>query len=540
MKAEDLKNSILQLAMQGKLVPQDSNDEPASILLDKINQEKEKLINNKIIKKTNKQAIISKKDGHYYEKIGKKGEEVCIDDKLFDIPDSWIWCTLGDLFYCTSGLSYKKTLLNDKSDKMVRILRGGNINNEKYEFKDNDIFISEEHVKPELYLKKNTLITPAVSSLEQTGKIARIDKDFNSVVVGGFVLMLHPFLVDETFSKFYLNMLASDFHRSNCRSITRKSGQAFYNLSRAKLLNLPIILPPLNEQRRIVTKIEELLPLLDKYGVNEVKLAQLNSELPTKLKSSILQEAVQGKLIPQNPNDEPASVLLENIKQEKEQLIKAKKIKKNNKESTIYKEDDHYYEQIGKKEPVCIDDEIPFDIPESWEWCRLENIVELINGDRGKNYPAKSKLSTVSGIPFISAINLSHNGIKQDNLYFLSQEQYDLLSRGKLKKNDLIFCLRGSLGKNSIFDLDKGAIASSLVILRRYTDDIFLKYLFYYINSSATSNEIRKYDNGTAQPNLAASSLKKFFVPIPPLNEQKRIVAKIEQLFDNVDVLIDE
>ena len=186
---------------------------------------------------------------------------------------------------------------------------------------------------------------------------------------------------------------------------------------------------------------------------------------------------------------------------------------------------------------ICIDDEIPFEIPMNWTWCNLENIVELINGDRGKNYPAKSKLSSESGIPFISAINLKNGEIFEDNLLFMNQKQYDLLSRGKLKKDDLIFCLRGSLGKNAICNIEKGAIASSLVILRRYSSDINLKYIFYYLNSNLLSNEIKKYNNGTAQPNLSASNLKKFYIPIPPFNEQKEIVNKIEEILSKIKIL---
>ena len=253
------------------------------------------------------------------------------------------------------------------------------------------------------------------------------------------------------------------------------------------------------------------------------------------LKNSILQMAMEGKLVPQDPNDEPASVLLERIMEEKEQLIKEKKIKRDNKESVIFRKNNQFWEKICEGEEICIDDEIPYDIPNSWQWCRLENIVELINGDRGKNYPAKSKLSDISGIPFISAINLKNGEVSEDNLLFLNQQQYNLLRRGKLRKNDLIFCLRGSLGKNAIFNLENGAIASSLVILRKYSEDIFLKYLFTYINSNLLNNEIKKYDNGTAQPNLSAANLKKFFVPMPPLIEQKRIVEKIEELLPFIE-----
>ena len=247
------------------------------------------------------------------------------------------------------------------------------------------------------------------------------------------------------------------------------------------------------------------------------------------LKNSILQMAVQGKLVPQDPKDEPASVLLERIRKEKEQLIKEGKIKKEKNPSYIFRGADNLpYEKVGKKEPVCIADEVPFEIPESWEWVRLSNIFSIINGDRGKNYPAKSTLSK-TGIPFISALNLDGKTvIEDDNLLCLSNEQFNKLGNGKLIKNDVVVCIRGSLGKHGRYPFEKGAIASSLVILRPYLNIPQLSdFIMMYLDSPVFFSEIKKYNNGTAQPNLAAKSLEMFFIPLPPLNEQKRILKKI-------------
>lgn len=236
------------------------------------------------------------------------------------------------------------------------------------------------------------------------------------------------------------------------------------------------------------------------------------------LKNSILQLAVQGKLVPQNPDDEPASVLLEKIKAEKARLVKAGKVKQ------------------GKPLPEITEEEIPFEIPESWCWVRLGDLVQLINGDRGKNYPSKEKL-TEKGIPFISAVNLDGGKVSKSKLLCMTDKQYDLLGSGKLKINDLIFCLRGSLGKNAICQIEQGAIASSLVILRRYSEELVsLNYFYYYINSPLLSLEISKYNNGTAQPNLSANNLASFLFPIPPLDEQQRIVEKIEELLPMIEV----
>ena len=188
------------------------------------------------------------------------------------------------------------------------------------------------------------------------------------------------------------------------------------------------------------------------------------------------------------------------------------------------------YEKIGD-EVRSLADEVPFDIPDSWEWVRLSQIALVLNGDRGKNYPSKEKLVS-SGIPFISALNLDGNTVTNDaNLLCVTEEQYNLLANGKLEKGDIVVCIRGSLGKHAKYPFEKGAIASSLVILRALCGDEALSdYIMMWLDSPAFFSEIRKYDNGTAQPNLAAKSLEQFFVPIPPISEQKRILEKLDKL----------
>ena len=538
MTGQQLKNSILQMAVQGKLVPQDPNDEPASVLLERIRAEKEKLIKEgKIKKEKNPSVIFRGADNLPYEKIGKN-DPVCIADEVpFEIPESWEWCRVGDLFSNMTGLSYKKEQLLTKSDNMVRVLRGGNIDNESYNLKNDDVFISAEYVKSALLLKKNYMITPAVSSLEHIGKIALVECDYENVVVGGFVLMLVPHLSNDVLSKYLLYAFATKTHRDNCRNITHKSGQAFYNISREKLMNLPVPLPPLSEQNRIVKKIEELLPDIKKYNELDQISEALNSSFPEQLKKSILQYAVQGKLVSQDPTDEPASVLLEHIRAEKEQLIKSGKIKRDKHESVILRRDNSYYERVDGIER-CIDEEIPFEIPDSWEWVRLNSISKILNGDRGKNYPSKSTLSS-TGIPFISALNLDGNTVVQDeNLLCMTEEQYNRLGNGKLIKNDIVVCIRGSLGKHGRYPFEKGAIASSLTILRPYyLAESIGDYIMLWLDSPAFFEQIRKYDNGTAQPNLAAKSFEQFLIPLPPHSEQHRIIAKVEMFFSKLKTL---
>ena len=239
---------------------------------------------------------------------------------------------------------------------------------------------------------------------------------------------------------------------------------------------------------------------------------------PEQLKASILQYAIQGKLVEQRPEEGTGEELYRQIQAEKQRLIKDGKIKKE------------------KALPEIAEDEIPFDLPDSWRWVRLSQLVSVLNGDRGKNYPAKSTLSH-KGIPFISALNLDGKSvIEDDNLLCLSEQQYERLGNGKLIRDDIVVCIRGSLGKHGKYPFDKGAIASSLVILRQFMNEaVMSEFLMMYLDTPLFLSEIRRYDNGTAQPNLAAKSLEQFLLPLPPLTEQKRILAKIEELLPYVD-----
>ena len=242
---EALKKSILQEAIQGKLVPQNPKDEPTSVLLAKIRKEKEALV---------KQGKLKKKD---LESSSIDEEEI-----PFEIPKTWTWCRMGDFITISTGLAYKKEDLDVRAKSYIRVLRGGNIDYGKWFLKDDDVLIAPQFVKDDLILKKGTFITPAVTSLEQMGKTALIESDQKDVVVGGFVLMLSPIYNDEIFLKYILNVFQSYYYKQYCQSITNKSGQAFYNLSRQKLLQCLIPLPPLAEQKRIVAKLEQLFKVL--------------------------------------------------------------------------------------------------------------------------------------------------------------------------------------------------------------------------------------------------------------------------------------
>lgn len=238
------------------------------------------------------------------------------------------------------------------------------------------------------------------------------------------------------------------------------------------------------------------------------------------LRSKILDLAIRGKLTEQLPEDGSAEDLYAKIQEEKARLVKEGKLKRE------------------KALPEITEAEIPFEIPENWKWVRLIDFSSVINGDRGKNYPAKSTLSK-RGIPFISALNLNGYGVDADeNLLCLNEEQYNKLGSGKLQKGDVVICIRGSLGKHGKYPYEKGAIASSLVIARPiYTQGLEESgnYMMIWLDSTLFFKEIDKYDGGSAQPNLSAENLKKFLLPLPPFEEQKRIIDKVNDILERID-----
>ena len=260
---DKLKKSILQQAIQGKLVPQDPNDEPASVLLKRIKEEKAKLFKEgKLKKKELVDSVIFKGDDNkYYETIDGKTEG--IDERIpLELPHNWCWATLGNLVQNCSGLAYKKENLDERSISYIRVLRGGNIDDGQWTMKDDDVMIASKFVKPELLLTAGTFITPAVTSIEQMGKTALVREDQPQTVVGGFVLMLMPIFRDWSLLNYLELIFQSEYYKNYCRSITNKSGQAFYNLSRQKLMQFLVPLPPLNERLAIAKEVAKINSLM--------------------------------------------------------------------------------------------------------------------------------------------------------------------------------------------------------------------------------------------------------------------------------------
>ena len=513
MKAEDLKNSILQLAMEGKLVPQDPNDEPASVLLDKIREEKEQLIKEKKIKRNNKESFIFRKNGHFYEKIGKKGEPVCIDDEIpFEIPKNWIWYRLNVFANIIMGQSPKGEFVVD--------------NGEGIEFHQGKLFFGEKYlnesdkstIKPSKISPRNSILLCVRAPV---GVINICDRE---ICIGRGLTSIKPF-IDDCFNYLYYFLLTQEI-----RYKSKATGSTFKAIKKEIVENTLIPAPPLNEQKRIVDKIEALLPLIDEYGENKEKLDRLNSKFPDKIKSSILQEAIQGKLVPQNPNDEPASVLLEKIREEKERLIKEKKIKRNKNESYIFKENNHFYEKSGKK-VIDITNELPFEIPGNWLWCKLENITSNIH------YGYTASAQEVGNVKLLRITDIHENNVDWDSVPYCVISE-DKLANYILKNRDIVMARTGgTIGKSYIINnLNKKAVFASYLIRIIPLENINENYLKQFFESPLFWNQLRDNTKGTGQPNVNAKSLKNLLIPLPPLIEQDKIVTKTEKIFSEINL----
>ena len=485
MTAKDLKNALLQEAVQGKLVPQISSEGNARDLLEEIRKEKSKLVKEGKIKKE------------------KPFEEIKEDEISFDIPANWCWCRLGDAIDVRDGTHDTPAYIQRGYPLITsKDFRGDHFDLSKTKYiSKQDYDLINQRSKVEIGDILFSMIGGNIGN-----KILITTENYFEMAIKNVALFKNNTNVYNLYLFYVLEYYTKEF-----QNYSVGGAQTFVSLNFIR--NYPFPLPPLAEQKRIVSALEKFMPLIEEYGKKETELKALNEQIGTLTKKAILQEAVQGKLVPQIATEGNAKDLLEEIKKEKAKLIKDGKIKKE------------------KPLPEITDDEIPFDIPENWCWCRFSEIFQIINGDRGKNYPAKSTLSK-KGIPFISALNLKNNTVeKDDQLLCVSESQYNKLGSGKLEKGDMVVCIRGSLGKHGFFPFEKGAIASSLVIVRQFNNsEILYKFLNIYLDSSLFNQEIKNYDNGTAQPNLAAESFKQFLFPLPPLAEQKRIVVAIEKM----------
>ena len=492
MNAQQLRNSILQEAIEGRLVPQDPNDEPASALLERIREEKRRLV---------KEGKLKKKD--------LVETPIPEDEKPFEIPESWEWCRVGDIFIHASG---KQQSSNNKNiGTLQKYITTSNLYWGRFVLDTlKEMYFTDDEIKTCSAQKGDLLVCEGGAGY---GRSAIWPFDYD-ICLQNHVHRLRPILDGICEYVYYLIYLLKESNR------LVSVGTAMPGLSANRLKGLLVPLPPLAEQKRIVAKIEELMPKVEEYGKAQEALDKLNAELPEKLKKSILQEAIEGRLVPQDPNDEPASVLLDKIRKEKAQLVKEGKLKKKDLVET----------------PIS-DDEKPFEIPESWEWVRLGDIGIF---ERGNGI--KRDETTQEGFPCVRYGEMYTKyrmaPTFKKTFSFTSKDVFDKCRKAHF--GDLFMALTGenkqdiALAAQYIGE-EEVAIGGDLchfTIIEAYA-----LYFVYLINSFYFSNKKEVLATGDIIVHISTDKLGSIPIPLPPLAEQHRIVERIEKLMGGIEML---
>lgn len=477
MTAQDLKKSILQLAMQGKLVRQDPNEEPASELLKRIKAEKARLIKEGLIRREKPLLPISE------------------DEIPFDIPESWVWVRIGSAFSAIMGQS-------PEGSSVAEIEEG-------IEFHQGKIFFTDEIIAPSPQrTSKPTKIAPSGSILLCVrAPVGKVNITNRTICIGrGLAAILTNGGISKKFTYYMLQTLETVFNQ-------KATGSTFKAISSSIISNQVVPIPPISEQERIVAKIEELLPLIERYDESEKRLLELNKKFPEELRKAILQQAVQGKLTEQDPHDEPASELLKRIKAEKARLIKEGKVK--------------------KKKPLSAiaDAEIPFEIPKNWEWVRLSTVCRSITD--GDHQPPPQ---TDGGIPFVVISNVINGFVNLEKTRFVSSEYYASLALERIpQKGDILYTVTGSYGVPIILNKDEVfCFQRHIALIKPMIDTSFL---YWVLTSPVCKAQADSKSTGIAQQTVGITSLANFLIPVPPIEEQKRIIEKLEELLSACDNL---
>ena len=517
MNGKQLKNSILQWAIQGKLVPQDPNDEPASVLLERIREEKARLVKEKKIKKDKNESIIFRGDDNsHYEKFAD-GTVKCIDDEIpFEIPQSWCWTRICNITQSYIGLTYSPS---EVSSQGTIVLRSSNIKNGRLDLCD-IVRVSKE-IPEKLRVAPNDIIICARNGSKRlVGKSAIVDTVNEPMTFGAFMAICKTPLY-----KYIYQFLQSDLFFSQLRDV---SGTTTINQLTQNNFNAFLVpIPPIEEQQRIVERIEGIMPIADKYEKSQEALDKLNADIFNKLKKSVLQEAIQGRLVPQDPNDESTSVLLERIKEEKAKLFKEGKLKKKDLvDSVIFKGDDNkYYETIdGVTE--CIDEEIPYDLPSNWAWTRLGNVAKMTIGKtpaRGdQRYWSNGEYS------WVSISDMKDLGVISATKERISAIAVKELMGNISPKGSLLMSFKLTVGRTSLLDMDAYHNEAIVTVLPLIDEcNTFRNYLFRTLPLLSIAGDSKDAIKGKT---LNSQSLSRLLIPLPPMSEQERIVQELQRV----------
>ena len=460
-----------------------------------------------------------------YEKVGKN-EPVCIADEMpFEIPESWEWVRLSKIVYNRGQMTPAKDFC---------YIDIGSIDNKNQKLSNEENIITAD--KAPSRARKIVMVGDILYSTVRPylHNMCIIDRSFSHTPVAstGFaVLTCHTGFLNE-FLFYYL--MSPDFD-TYANDTDNAKGVAYPAINDSKLYKALVPIPPRAEQERIVRKLKDVLPYVVTYGEKYSETESLNNDFPNRLKKSILQEAVQGKLVPQDPSDEPASVLLERIRAEKERLIQEGKIKRGKHDSIIYRRDNSHYEKLDGIER-CIDDEIPFEVPNTWEWRRLGSIVAVQSSKRvfEKDYVAE-------GIPFFRSKEIGdlYRGEEIHLQLFITKEHYDRLKRdyGVPKPGDILITSVGTIGNSWICDGREFYYKDGNITQICAHPYLSSQYIQLFINSPLFIEQAQSTVSGTAYNALTIIKLKNMLIPVPPLSEQHRIVEQQQKLFNKITLI---
>jgi len=508
MDGKQLKNSILQWAIQGKLVPQNPKDEPASKLLERIaaiRHSEQSEESSKRSKKTSKTPTsrIYRENGVWYEQVGNAAPKDISDDIPFEIPENWAWCRLKDYLDVRDGTHDSPKYYSTG----IPFVTSKNLVNGKIDFSDVKYISQEDHnlFSTRSKVDDNDILFAMIGSI---GNPVLVKKTCDFSIKN--VALFKPY--NEETNMHYM-LLYFQFIQNGLKKIAAGGVQSFISLNVFRNWLFP--LPPLAEQKRIVAKLEQVLPLADEYGAAQEQLDKLNKELPEALKKSILQQAIQGKLVPQNPKDESAQKLLEKIRKEKEVLVKQGKLKKKDLECN----------------PI-LEEEIPFEVPSGWVWARFEDLsLDSADGPFGSNLK-KEHYTDKKEVRIIQLSNIGENGWKDTNTKYTTFEHLKNISRSEAFPGDIIVAKMMPAGRAIICpDEDKKYVLSSDAVRFDFSENLYKKYIYWAINSSVVKDQVYSEVQGITRVRTSLSKLRTYLIPIPPLAEQKRIVTKLEQLF---------
>lgn len=493
MNAQQLKNAILQEAIEGRLVPQDPNDEPASVLLARIRKEKERLV---------KEGKLKKKD--------LEVKPISEDEIPFEIPESWEWVKITSILLLLTDGTHNSPPSFPSGDYLY--ITAKNIKSDGIDL-TNVSYVSKK-IHDEIYSRCNP----------EYGDILYIKDGATAGVVTinnlkePFSLLSSVALLKQS-REMDSRYLLAYFNSPYCYNTVRSSmkGAAITRITLRMIQEWLIPVPPIEEQRRIAEKVDLLLPKIKEYGKAQDALNKLNAELPERLKKSILQEAIEGRLVPQDPNDEPASVLLDKIRQEKAQLVKAGKLKKKDLIET----------------PIS-EDEIPFEIPDSWEWAKLGDVTEIARG--GSPRPIKEYLTNApNGLNWIK-IGDTDKGGKYINSCKEKIKPEGLKKTRMVHPGDFLLTNSMSFGRPYITNIE-GCIHDGWLMISPYAGVFDQSFLFYVLSSAFAHKQFNDKVAGAVVQNLNSDKVADSIIPLPPLAEQHRIVKKLEQLLGKIELM---